>query len=190
MFILYAVIIGIIIGYAAKGRLRNIALRPLKWKYVPISALIIQLVIFSELPFVKNLPNDIITGLHFVSYVMLFIFMARNIKNFGVAIIGTGIFLNFLVISLNGGYMPTVPENLEKTSVGASAHLISQGEAVNNSIMMSEDTLLPWLGDIFVMPSWMPFSNVFSIGDIIIAIGICVFIVANMQPLKGKEQNA
>jgi lipoprotein signal peptidase len=51
---------------------------------------------------------------------------------------------------------------------------------------MTSDTLLPWLGDVFYLPSWVPFSNVFSIGDVLIAVGICVYIVMNMHPARKK----
>lgn len=184
MFILYAVVFGIILGYAAKGRLKNLALRPLYWKSLALLAFVIQLVIFSNLPFIETLPTIFIVVFHYASYVCLLTFIARNVKNFGITIVGIGIFLNTLVIFLNGGHMPTIPQNLKNTSVGQSAEVINQGQAVHNSAKMTGDTLLPWLGDIFYLPSWLPFSNVFSIGDILIATGICVYIVINMHPVK------
>ena len=184
MFILYAVIIGIILGYAAKGRLKNIASKPLRWKYLPLAALLVQLVIFSDLSVVKDMPSIITAALHIASYACLLIFAVKNIRNAGIAMIGSGIFLNSLVIFLNDGFMPTSPENLKSTSVGSSADLIAGGEAVNNSIKLTAETALPWLGDIFRMPSWMPLSNVFSIGDVLIAAGICVYLVISMRPIR------
>lgn len=184
MFILYAVVLGIIIGYAAKGSIKNFALRPLYWKLLALLSFTVQLIIFSNLTFIEAMPTTLKVILHYFSYLCLLTFIIRNIKNFGLNIAGFGIFLNSLVISLNGGHMPTLPQNLKNTSVGQSADLINQGEAIHNSVKMTNETLLPWLGDIFYLPSWIPFSNVFSIGDIIIAVGIFIYIVFNMHPVK------
>ena len=183
MFILYSVIIGLIIGYMTGGRLRNIIQRPLYWRLLAIIALAVQMLIFSDLPFFKSLPNLAIIILHYASYVCLLVFIVRNAKNLGILTLSIGVILNTLVIFLNGGHMPTIPENLKNASVGKSADLIDQGVAVHNSAKMTTDTLLPWLGDIFYMPSWIPFSNVFSIGDIFIAVGVCVYLFMNMRPV-------
>ena len=188
MFILYAVVLGIISGYATKGSLKNMALRPLYWKITAFTAFAIQLAAFSNFPFVENLPAIFIVIMHYTSYACLLAFIIRNIKNFGITFAGIGIFLNALVIFLNGGYMPTIPQNLKNTSVGQSSEVIGQGVAVHNSVKLAGETLLPWLSDIFYLPSWIPFSNVFSIGDILIAVGICIYIVINMHPLSAHNR--
>ena len=35
---------------------------------------------------------------------------------------------------------------------------------------------LGFLGDVLPLPAWMPFANVFSIGDVLIAIGVFVLV--------------
>jgi hypothetical protein len=35
---------------------------------------------------------------------------------------------------------------------------------------------LGFLGDVLPMPSWMPLANVFSIGDVLIAVGVFVLV--------------
>jgi hypothetical protein len=186
MFIIYSVIFGLILGYITKGSLKNIIQRSLYWRWLALTAFIIQILIFSDLPLFSSLPHVIVVIFHYVSYLCLLIFIIRNIKNFGISFVGLGIFFNMLVIFINGGHMPTIPQNLKNTSVGKSAEAINQGEAVHNSAKMTSDTLLPWLGDVFYLPSWVPFSNVFSIGDVLIAVGICVYIVMNMHPARKK----
>ena len=37
------------------------------------------------------------------------------------------------------------------------------------------------LTDIFALPTWVPFANVFSVGDVLIAAGVVVVIVAAMR---------
>jgi hypothetical protein len=50
-----------------------------------------------------------------------------------------------------------------------------------NSALSDERTLLPWLGDVFVLPRPLPFANVFSIGDVLIGLGAVWFLVRAMH---------
>jgi len=182
MFIVYPLILGLIIGYISGGNLRQLAQKPLYWKWTAVSAILVQIVIFSS--FLKSAPEMIRVALYYVSYVLLLVFALRNIKASGIALIGAGIFANGLVTFLNGGYMPTLPENLKNTPITKYAEVISQVRAVGSSSVITGQTLLPWLGDIFYVPSWIPFSKVLSIGDILIGIGIFTYLVINMRPSR------
>lgn len=188
MFIIYPVILGILVGYIAGGSLKWLIMRPFHWKLLAISAFLIQVVIFSDFRFLKSYPETAVTTLHYVSYILLLAFILRNVKVSGIALVGVGIFLNSLVIFVNGGYMPTLPENLKSTSIAKHAEAISQGNTVHNSSGITSQTLLPWLGDIFYIPSWVPFSNVFSIGDVLIGVGIFIYFLINMRPTRASSQ--
>jgi hypothetical protein len=50
----------------------------------------------------------------------------------------------------------------------------------SNSTILAEPALRP-LTDIFVLPAWVPFTNVFSIGDVLIALGVVIVIVSAMR---------
>lgn len=186
MFILYAVVLGIIIGYILGGRLTNLSERPFKNIFLVIFGFLIQILIFSSLPFVKPLERFpfITTTLHILSYLLILAFIISNIKLKGIISIGTGIFLNAIVIILNKGHMPASIDSFRSSSVGKYADILSKGDTVNNSKAIASDTILPWLGDIFAIPSSIPLSNVFSIGDVIIAIGLCIYLSYNMKPSK------
>jgi hypothetical protein len=49
-----------------------------------------------------------------------------------------------------------------------------------NSVVIENPALQP-LTDIFAIPAGLPFANVFSIGDVLLGIGIVVVIVAAMR---------
>lgn len=172
MFILYAVILGILTGLITDGSLSNLSNTNFRWKSAALLSFTLQLFLFNHIGFIESLGSTLIVCLHLLSYVGLLIFVAVNIKVPGIAIIGTGIFLNFLVITLNGGYMPTTLSR------------IAQDNTENNVIGMSKRTLLPWLGDVFHFPFHIPFATVFSAGDIIIAVGVCIYLILNMKPPK------
>ncbi|HOJ09639.1 MAG TPA: DUF5317 family protein [Clostridiales bacterium] len=186
MFIIYAVIIGILIGYISGGRLKFLAQNPFKHIWLVISGFLIQILIFSDISIFKALQQNsaVLVTFHILSYILILAFTAINIKLPGVAFIGTGILLNAIVIILNKGHMPASIQSFESASVGRYTEILSRGETINNSKAIADDTLLPWLGDIFAIPSYIPFSNVFSIGDIIIAIGACIYFAYGMKPKK------
>jgi hypothetical protein len=183
MFIIYSLIAGIVLGYLAGGNIRHLGGHPFKHIWIAVSAFSVQLLIFSDIPFLK-FGSTFIVVLHLASYAALLAFIFLNKKTHGIVTIGMGIFLNSLVIFLNKGYMPTSSYNLAGTSMSRHAETIGQGGTVHNSIGITGETLIPWLGDIFRLPSWIPFSNVFSIGDVIIAAGVCIYFVYNMKPFK------
>ena len=40
---------------------------------------------------------------------------------------------------------------------------------------------MPWLIDRWAAPDWIPLANVFSVGDVIIALGAFVVVLAGMR---------
>ena len=69
--------------------------------------------------------------------------------------------------------MPASPE-----AISAIDPLGSEG--FSNSVVMADPALRP-LTDIFALPPWVPFTNVFSIGDVLIWIGLVVVIASAMR---------
>jgi hypothetical protein len=95
--------------------------------------------------------------------------MNRHIT--GVPIIAAGMLLNVVAIAANGGTMPVLP--------GAMLDAGRTAEVVNNSTSASTPTL-PWLVDRWAAPDWIPLANVFSVGDVVIAAGAFVLVLAAM----------
>ncbi len=46
---------------------------------------------------------------------------------------------------------------------------VEREEFVNSGVV--DDPVLPWLGDVFASPSWLPLHNVSSAGDLVILAG-------------------
>ena len=180
LFIIYAILIGVLIGYIRGGALKWITNRVMKHMWLIFCSISIQLVIFSSLPFIKLLPDYIIAALHLISYTLIIIFILFNIKIPGIAVVGLGSSLNFLVIFLNGGYMPS----LSLTPIRDFGKIIDK-----NITQISKHTYLTLLGDIFHLPAWLPLTNNFSIGDIIVALGVCVYFSINMSPTLSKDKD-
>ena len=66
--------------------------------------------------------------------------------------------------------------------------LAALGKAVptiySNSALLAQPALAP-LTDIFALPAWLPFHNIFSIGDVVLGIGVAVVIAVAM--VRGKQ---
>jgi hypothetical protein len=138
------------------------------------AALIVQLLITS----ISLAPaNGLFAPAHVFSYLLAAAFVLSNARLPGVWLIGIGGALNFLAIFANGGVMPASPRSLE------TAGLVEAGESFANSGVVP-NARLAFLGDVFAVPDNVPFSNVFSIGDLCIAAGagIAVFGICYRRP--------
>ncbi len=180
MLILIGVLVGLLLGYALRGCLSNLRLIRLRFLGLVVGALVIQLLIFPLFSSKALLPYAT-EPLHFVSYGLLFLFILLNTRCYPLLIAGTGAALNVLVIGMNGGYMPSLPEALRLAGDGAIADLLVEEGVVGNVIRMADGaTRLNLLGDRLYLPAWLPGSTAFSVGDVVIALGLAAVIAWGM----------
>lgn len=108
------------------------------------------------------------------SYLLLFVFVAANIRRLGIMIIGVGLALNFIVIAANGGLMPITAETLLKT--GSVPEGAEPGKWVRHSkdvLREREDVNLYLLSDHLVWEQVSP-VRAFSIGDVVLLVGLLI----------------
>ena len=162
MFILAFFALAVVSVPLAGGRLS--ALGELRLRGLPflLAALALQIVVLEVLP--ATLPLLASRGLHLLSYGLAGVFVVVNRRVPGLWLIALGGLLNLLVISANGGIMPSAPEAL------ASAGLPPSHAVFANSTALAAPRLA-WLGDVFAIPHPLPFANVFSIGDVLLCAG-------------------
>jgi len=92
-------------------------------------------------------------------------FIVANRRVPGVPLLGLGGALNATAIIANGGVMPARAGALE-----AAGRPVAE-ERFRNSAAVA-DPHLPWLGDTFAIPSGVPLANVFSVGDVVLVLGV------------------
>ena len=105
---------------------------------------------------------------------VVLVVVARNLAIPGLPLVLLGGASNLLAMIVNGGYMPVSRAALEAMGHGPGT------SGYSNSALLEHVTLAP-LTDIFAMPVWLPVANVFSVGDILIGVGVAVAIVAGMH---------
>jgi MFS family permease len=103
-------------------------------------------------------------SLHVTSYVLAGVFLVANRRLPGAWLIALGGAMNLLAIAANQGIMPASPDAL------AAAGMIEAPQWFTNSATLP-DPNLAFLGDVFAIPHPFPLRNVFSPGDILIALG-------------------
>ena len=184
MLLLWALPVGILVGYLRGGRLGNLARLELRGAWLILVALGIQLLIFPLPGFQGPLIPWGTAELHLLSYALLAGFVVLNRREWGIVLMGGGMLLNIVVIAANGGYMPTYPKLLEWAGrTKAAQALVAEGFYGNNVCIGCEgiSTRLTFLGDVFVVPAWVPGANVFSVGDLVLAFGLILFLQATMR---------
>ena len=180
MFILYSVLIGFVLGLLVGGRPAGLAGLQLRWSWVILGGLMTQVVLFSA-PVSERIgafgPPIYVTS---TLAVLAAILANRAIR--GLLVVAVGAASNLAAIVSNGGYMPADP--------GAMAALGKFDPTVySNSAVLADPALAP-LTDIFALPMWLPFANVFSIGDVIIGCGVALTIVLAMRSGRGPVASA
>ena len=177
MFILYAIPIGIVAGYVLGGRLERLGDLRFRWGALAVAGLLVQVLLFSG-P-VASAIGTAGPVVYVASTAAVLLAVLRNIRIRGLALVAAGAATNLAAIAANGGVMPAAPE--------AVAGLGLAPEGFSNSVVLADPVLRP-LTDIFVLPPWLPFANVFSIGDILIGLGVIAVIALGMRGASGSVQ--
>jgi hypothetical protein len=161
VFIVYAIPLGILAGYLRGGRIENLAGMGFRWAPVAILALLAQVLLFSPLMMGAG-PWIPLLYIATTGVVLAIVIANRHLP--GLRIVAAGAVCNLAAILANGGFMPASREALEFAGLSAT-------EDVANSIVVPNPAL-GFLTDIFALPAAFPLANVFSFGDLLIAIGI------------------
>ena len=170
MFILYAIPVGIIAGYLLGGRLDRLAAIRFRWAPLALLGLAVQVALFTE-PLASSV-GEAGPPIYVASTALVLVAVLRNLDIPGVAIVALGAAANLLAIVANGGFMPADPDAL--AAIGGIA------PGYSNSSVVADPALEP-LTDIFAIPAWVPFANVFSVGDVLIGIGVALTIAIGMR---------
>ena len=148
----------------AGGRLGRVADVRVRGAWTLAAALGIQLAILevvpSGMPFVHQ-------AAHLLSYVLAGAFVVANRRVPGMVLVGLGGALNATAIFVNDGVMPAAPGALR------TAGMATQHDGFLNSAAVQHPHL-GFLGDVFAVPASWPAANVFSVGDVLLVLGLAV----------------
>src|SRR5205823_2821431 len=166
VFLLAVVILSVATVRLAGGSLS--ALSQVRLRYAPaiFGALVLQIVIISVVPGGSPWLHRV---LHIGSYALAAVFVVANRRLAGMRMLALGASLNLIAILANNGVMPA-----SRSALRTAGRLTSSTD-FRNSAAVPHPRLL-FLGDILAVPHAVPLANVYSIGDVCIAIGVAIAI--------------
>lgn len=185
MILLISVILGLF-ATILRSILRKRRLQPVKlcYEWVVILAFILQFAAFNFPSFSHLLPDQWVSTLLILSLIFLLLFAIVNWETAGMTLLGLGTFANFLVIVLNGGFMPIRPELLERYQPNGNWEIGHRLVNSKDMILPVVETKLWWLSDWFSFPNWIPIKVAFSFGDVLMAIGAFYLLWSLSSPKK------
>ena len=173
MFMLYSILIGLLVGLLAGGRVSWLAELRLRWMTPAVAAMLVQTALFT--PPVWTAVGDLAPVIYVSSTLVVLLVVLRNLQRaWALTLVALGTVSNLLAIVANGGYMPVTAEAL---GIGAPTVTRYGG----NSMLTANPSLAP-LVDRFALPDWLPLATVYSVGDVLIGIGVVLVIVIAMRP--------
>lgn len=190
VILLISVIVGIIVGLV-NARIKKQPYRApdLQFTWLAVVAFFPQFLAF-YLPATRNSIPDSLAAICLVSsQILLLIFAYINRKQVGMWLLISGLMLNLVVISVNGGFMPISPDTASKLApapVVQSMPLEQRFGKSKDILLLPDETHLEWLADRFLLPKWFSFQVAFSAGDILLAFG--AYWMLAYQPLQ-KERD-
>ena len=167
------IVISIIVALIRGGSFRSFADLRLKSGWIFPILLIVQLVIFNlqnQISWIASLSNYAFIAV----YVIGLLFLWLNRHHTGFIVIFIGVLLNFIVMAANGGRMPV---SLEAATIldPYFAQVIQEGVYAKHQLL-TDASWFGFLGDIIPITKPYPRDQVISIGDVVMNIGIFLFI--------------
>jgi hypothetical protein len=164
------------------GDLRKLGELRLRALWLFYLALGLQVVAFpfGRLPW--RTSDGVASMLWLASYALILAAAGLNRRVPGVPVVVAGLLCNLGAVLVNGGHMPVRP---------AAMHAAGYDYAVHANSAALAHPHLSWLIDRWAAPSWLPGANVFSVGDVIIAIGAFTFVLAatgTLTSLRGSGE--
>lgn len=153
----------------------------MRWQALALGGLLFQVILFSAAA--AGIVGAFGPPLYVASTVVVLSAVVRNVRQPWFWMVALGAGLNLLVIVANGGVMPVDPAALVAAGLAHPA-----GGAFSNTVVLSEAPF-GLLGDRWATPSWVPFANVVSIGDLLIGLGAAAWLATTMWrgPSRGRD---
>ena len=173
------VLVGVLLAWQLGANLGRLRLVQLRASWIAFVALGIQILLFTPASRALRLPLSE-SNAHLATYAALLAFVAANIRLPGFVLAATGCALNTIVIAANGGRMPVSLSSW--TATGRAASDLTRHGAYNNVVLASH-AHLAWLGDVFALPRAVPLANSLSVGDLLLLVGVIIFVFRASLPV-------
>lgn len=179
MLILLALLAGAAaLGVARGGSLESLAQTSFQWSWLILAGLLLQAGANVLDPPWLHRSGMLAVVIASNALIALFLVANRNLPGIGLAT--AGLFLNLVVIGANGA-MPVSPAAAEIAGLAPPGQ-----DAELKHEPVTDDTLLPWLGDQVPVPR---LKSVLSAGDILLDLGLARLVyVRTKADVRGAQR--
>lgn len=191
MFVILAIVIGLIIGTVRGGSIRLMRKRKINLWPVGLIGILLQIVL--HLYFYFGQSSGITTFINFASYVCILLMLIFNFDDLWAILFTVGTTANFIVAFINGGKTPVTPaivNALTNTNLssgitrGLNAVYTPLSRATTALWMLGINVQLPYVSRI---TSYYGGVGGFSIGSVLVFIGLLGWVQYAMQDSKGQD---
>ncbi len=189
--LLFSIVPALIAGLLLRGRLSGIAQLQLKWMWLVLAGLMVQIVAMGYVGRSWSFAADHRPAIIIGTYLAVLAGLIRNFRVPGMAVVALGFALNFAAIVANGGQMPVTRDIIEASGQSWLIDGTQSGEPVWQSkdvLLPKEDTRLWVLTDIFITPP--PVRRAAAIGDFVTYAGVGLLIVFAMKRAQADRPSA
>jgi hypothetical protein len=166
-----AIGIGLLAGFATRGRIDNLAQLHFRWPWLVVTVLAVRAAaVLTPLRGVEGVQYVYAAGL--AALVAWALWHVNRVA--GIWLVAAGSALNLVVIAANGGRMPVAPE--------LAGSLVQRGH-IGQYVVMATGTHLNWLADwisLRGLTGWGPLEA-YSPGDLLVALGIAAITAQAMR---------
>ncbi|MDP2211531.1 MAG: DUF5317 family protein [Candidatus Aquicultor sp.] len=176
MFILGFIMLALLFGYLQGGRLDALSQVRLRYGVLVFIALAIQITLLAWEPSSNSAWAMVDIAANAASYLCIVVFMVANSHIAGTRVLAAGLSLNLPAIISHSSSMPsaTALSGVDAASLGVPSAPVGSA--------------LWYMGDILSMPKGIPFAAAFSVGDVMVGLGIFVALREMMQPVRDDIQ--
>ena len=172
------ILLGLVLGLLAGGRLRNLAEIQLRWTWLLVVAVVLrfatEVALGAGVDIVEMLRLPLLAGAFAVLLVALWV--NRGYPGLSLALLG--VLSNTLVILANGGFMPIWGPAL--TAAG-----LSEADVTRSFHVVIDSAAPDFLGRLLILGDVIPVPisfvrNVYSLGDLFLTLGLAFFLFAGV----------
>jgi hypothetical protein len=187
-----AILAGVGIALLRGGRWRADHVGPWQAPWLAVVAIALRLAVTLDALPLRRLVGDAGNWVFAASGVLVLVFVALNRTVPGFGLIALGSILNLVVTLANDGYMPASAAAAEVAGGAARAERLRREGHLLHVTLLTEQTRLPFLGDVVPVPAGWPFADVYSAGDLLLIAGGGYFgyaglVVPRGQPVRTQD---
>ncbi|WP_304175088.1 DUF5317 domain-containing protein [Limnochorda pilosa] len=177
-------LLGMLVGWLRGGRLRHLASLDLRWIPAILAAFGLQAAFSLAVRWGWTELLPYAPYLYPLTFVVLLAAVWMNREKVELLVMGAGVLANFLAIAANGGKMPVAREAVVRLGGPAALRRMEAGGDLFHQLADSS-TRLAFLGDWMTLPPPYPRAVIFSIGDVLIGVGL--FLLIQRAMLDGSQ---